>query len=44
MKFGMEALEGRRLLSAVTPVISEILAGNKTGLRDGHLRGQQEPD
>src|SRR6266480_4614710 len=31
----IEALEPRRLLSAaVTPIISEILAGNKNGIRD----------
>ncbi|HEY7115819.1 MAG TPA: lamin tail domain-containing protein, partial [Tepidisphaeraceae bacterium] len=34
MKVGMEGLEARRLLAATNPVISEILAGNKTGLTD----------
>ena len=30
----IETLEVRRLLTAVDPVISEILAGNKTGIKD----------
>jgi len=30
----IETLEVRRLLTAVTPVISEILAGNKNGIKD----------
>src|SRR5256885_16846207 len=31
---GFETLEGRRMLTAVNPVISEIMAGNKTGIKD----------
>src|SRR4051812_38309235 len=30
----LETLEGRRMLTAVNPVISEIMAGNKTGIKD----------
>lgn len=30
----VETLEGRRMLTAVNPVISEIMAGNKSGIKD----------